>query len=198
MRHFRKAAVGVSVWACLDERIPRGASLSLIAFSRPGLQPRCRKSHEGTGSVRFVSVPNFFDNSSVRFGSVWKIKIPFRRSSACVFSEASWLGPVRFSFRVRFRPVPELNGSVRFGSAGPVWIHSLLKSSRTSLLPTRLRQSPLGVLRAFTPPSRVGGPAGRAGRLAARQRAQGSSLGAMAAHSGCRERPPSRIKEVVA
>ena len=36
---------------------------------------------------------------------------------------ASWFGPVRFDsvrFRVLFRPVPELNGSVRFGVIGSV------------------------------------------------------------------------------
>ena len=36
---------------------------------------------------------------------------------------ASWIGPVRFGsvrFRVLFRPVPELIGSVRFGLAGSV------------------------------------------------------------------------------
>ena len=39
------------------------------------------------------------------------------------FPMVGWLGLVRFGsfrFRVRLRPVPELNGSVRFGSAGSV------------------------------------------------------------------------------
>ena len=48
--------------------------------------------HEGTGSVRFVSVPDF--------------------------SKINRSGSVRF--HVRFRPVPELNGSVRFGRFGSV------------------------------------------------------------------------------
>ena len=72
-------------------------------------------------SVRLVSVPDFskihrFD--SVRFG---QFIFPDRRGSACVFRTRSgsvWFGSVQC--RVRFRPVPELNGSVRFGSAGSV------------------------------------------------------------------------------
>ena len=52
---------------------------------------------------------------SVRFG---QLNFPVRRGSACGFLDASWLGSGRF--RVRFRPVPESNGSVRFGSAGSV------------------------------------------------------------------------------
>ena len=76
---------------------------------------------EGNGSVRFVSVPDFSKINrfgSVRFGNVF---FPVRRGSACVFRTRR--GSVRFGsvrFRVRFRPVPELNGSVRFGSAGSV------------------------------------------------------------------------------
>ena len=65
-------------------------------------------------SVRFVSVPDFsriHRNGSVRFG------IFITRFGLC-FSDASRLGPVRFgSFP---RPVPELNGSVRFGRFGSV------------------------------------------------------------------------------
>ena len=76
---------------------------------------------EGNGSVRFVSVPDFSKINrfaSVRFGNVF---FPVRRGSACVFRTRR--GSVRSGsvrFHVRFRPVPELNGSVRFGSAGSV------------------------------------------------------------------------------
>ena len=74
---------------------------------------------EGTGLVRFVWVPDF--SKIIRFGSVrfGQLHFPVRRGSACVFRTRR--GSVRFGsvrFRVRFRPVPELNGSVRFGSAG--------------------------------------------------------------------------------
>ena len=57
-------------------------------------------------------------------GSVWfvsAIHFPVRCGSACVFRTCH--GLVRFgsaSGSGRFRPVPELNGSVRFGSAGSV------------------------------------------------------------------------------
>ena len=91
-------------------------------------QPRRSELQEGTGSVRFVSVLEFLDNSSVRFGSVrfGKLVFPVRRGSACVFRTrrgSVWFDSVRF--RVRFRPVPEFNGSVRFGRFGPV-SHSFL------------------------------------------------------------------------
>ena len=69
------------------------------------------------GSIRFGS--GLFEKSSVRFPSVRTIKFP---GSACVCR--SRRGSVRFGsvrFRSRFRPVPELNGSVRFGLAGSVW-----------------------------------------------------------------------------
>ena len=90
---------------------------------------------EGTGSVRFVSVPDFSKNprlfgsirfGSVRFGSVrfGKLYFPIRRGSACVFwTRRGSVDPVRFGsvlLLVRFWPVPELHGSVRFGLAGSV------------------------------------------------------------------------------
>ena len=87
-----------------------------------------RLIQEGTSSVRLVSVPDFsFENSSVRFGSVrfgsvrfGQNILPIRCDSACVFrTRRGTVGSVRF--RVRFRPLPELNGSVRLGSAGSVW-----------------------------------------------------------------------------
>ena len=73
---------------------------------------------------RFISVRKLFFPGSTRFG--------------LRFSDASWLGPVRFAssiqfpevslsgFRVRFRPIPELTGSVRFGRFGSV-SYSFLK-----------------------------------------------------------------------
>ena len=76
---------------------------------------------EEPGSVRFVSVTDFstIDRfSSVRFG---KFIFPVRRGSACVVRTRR--GSIRFvsvRFRVRFRPVPEFNGLIRFGSAGSV------------------------------------------------------------------------------
>ena len=95
-------------------------------FSR-GEVPR----KHGIGSVRFVSVPDFFRKiiGSVRFGS----DNSFSRFDAV---RPSFFGRVvarsgSVRFRVRFRPVPELNGSVRFGSAASVrflipsrWIES--------------------------------------------------------------------------
>ena len=70
---------------------------------------------EGTGSIRFVSVPDSFWKfiGSVRFGSMNSF-FRVQRSSACAFRTRR--GSVRFGsvrFRVRFRPVPELNGLVR-------------------------------------------------------------------------------------
>ena len=72
---------------------------------------------EGTGSIRFVSVPDF--SKVHRFGSVGfgNLFVPVRCGSACVFRSrrvSVRFGSVRF--RVRFRPVPEFIGSVRFGS----------------------------------------------------------------------------------
>ena len=71
------------------------------------------------GSIRFGS--GLFDNSSVRFGLVRKITFPGSTRFGLLFWMRS--GSVRFGsvrFRVRFRPIPEFNGSVRFGSAGSV------------------------------------------------------------------------------
>ena len=68
--------------------------------------------------VRFASVPDFSKINrfgSVRFGN---FKFPGSTPFGLHFSDASWLGSVRF--RVRFRPIPELNGSVRFGRFGSV------------------------------------------------------------------------------
>ena len=67
---------------------------------------------EGTGSVRFVSVP---DCSKInRFGSVRKLICPGSTLFGLRFSDASWLGPVRFgSFP---RPVPAGSGIKRLGS----------------------------------------------------------------------------------
>ena len=76
-----------------------------------------RKEPVRFDSFRFRTFRQFI--GLVRFGSDKEISV--RRGSACVFRTCR--GSVRFSavrFRVRFRPVPELNGSVRFGSAGSV------------------------------------------------------------------------------
>ena len=75
------------------------------------------------GSIRFGS--GLFESSSVRFGSVWFGTFSFSGPTrfGLRLSDASWLGLVRFGsirFHIRFRPVPDLNGSVRFGSAGSV------------------------------------------------------------------------------
>ena len=79
-----------------------------LGLMAPTKQPvsvlRFSMLHEGTGSVRFGS-----DN------------FPVRRGSACAFRTRC--GSVRFGsvrFRFRFRPVPELRDSVRFGSVRPV------------------------------------------------------------------------------
>ena len=95
------------------------------------LHPRDRSAHrnsddverflqEGTGSVRFVSVPDFSKIhrfGSVRFGS--ENIFPGSTRFGLRFSDASWLGPVRFGSVPC--PVPassriKLFGSVRFGS----------------------------------------------------------------------------------
>ena len=74
---------------------------------------------EGTGSVRFVSVPDF--SNTYRFGSVRKNNILGSTRFGLRFWDSSWLGLVRFgSFP---RPVPagsEIKrfGSVRFGRVG--------------------------------------------------------------------------------
>ena len=96
--------------------------------------------HE-TGSVRFVSVPDF-ENCSVRFGLA--IYLSGSMWFGLRFVNASWFGPVRF--RLRFRPVPELSGSVRFGSAGPVrfLIPSCLPGAREAA-DERCRDQPQGV-----------------------------------------------------
>ena len=68
---------------------------------------------EGTGSVRFVSVPDFSKINrfgSVRFGNYF----PGSTRFGLRFSDASWLGPVRFGSVPR--PVPAGSGIKRFGS----------------------------------------------------------------------------------
>ena len=65
-------------------------------------------------SVQDFSKINRF--GSLRFG---KSHFPVRLGSACVVRTRRGsvrMGSVRF--RIRFRPVPEFNGSVRFGSVG--------------------------------------------------------------------------------
>ena len=74
---------------------------------------RCQ---EGTGSVRFVSVPDF--SKIHRFGSVCfgYLCFPVRRGSACVFRTR--LGSVRFGSVPR--PGPAGSRINRFGSVRPV------------------------------------------------------------------------------
>ena len=71
---------------------------------------------EGTGSVRFVSVP---DSSTIhRLGSVRERMFPGSMRFGRRFSDATWLGPVRFgSFLC---PVPAGSRIKRFGSVRPV------------------------------------------------------------------------------
>ena len=83
---------------------------------------RVAAHQEGTGSVRFDSVPelsNIHRFSSVRFG---KSIFPVRRGSACVFRTRS--GPVRFGSVPR--PVPAGSRITRFGSVRPVRFGVLL------------------------------------------------------------------------
>ena len=71
------------------------------SWASPGRPPAQRQ--EGTGSVRFVSVPDFLTNN--RFGSVWFGNSFFRFYA------------VRPAF---FGRVVARSGSVRFGSAGAI------------------------------------------------------------------------------
>ena len=66
------------------------------------------------GSTRFGS--GLFENSSVRFRS--EKTFPGSTWFGLRFSEASWLGPVRFGSVPR--PVPAGSGINRFGSAASV------------------------------------------------------------------------------
>ena len=87
----------------------RGPGPSPGRDERTGVFSECQ---EGAGSVRFVSVPDF--SKIVRFGSVWKLYFPGSTRFGLRFSDASWLGPVRFgSFP---RPVPAGSRIQRFGS----------------------------------------------------------------------------------
>ena len=69
----------------------------------------------------FVSVPDFSEIHCFGVVRLGQICFPVRRISACAFRTRR--GSVRLGsarFRVQFRQVPELNGSVRFGSADSV------------------------------------------------------------------------------
>ena len=95
----------------------------------------------GAGSVRFVSVPDFFKNDrfgSVRFGS--ENQIPGSTRFGLRFSDVSWLGPVRFgSFP---RPVPagsriKLRGSVRPVRFGFLFLPAIITTiSRIAIITT--------------------------------------------------------------
>ena len=97
---------------------------------------------EGTGSVRFVSVPDLSQIN--RFGLVRKIRFPGLTRFGLRFSGPSWRGPVRFGSFPRTVPagsiINELHGSVRFGSVrfgsvGSVWF--LIPSCQSSILSTQ-------------------------------------------------------------
>ena len=97
-------SVGTPVWRHVQRRVER-------ASQSPG--------RNWFGSIRFGS-RLFFNNSSIRFGSVRTINFPVSTRFGLRFSGASWLSPVWFGLVPR--PVPELNGSVRFASVS----HSFL------------------------------------------------------------------------
>ena len=80
---------------------------------------------EGACSIRFVSVPCFSRINrfgSVRFGS--ETLCSGSTQFGLLFSDASWLGPVRFGSVPR--PVPAGSGIKRFGSVRPVRFGFLL------------------------------------------------------------------------
>ena len=107
----------------LSRLLPAAGLPGPAASTRPQLSRRSREtrstSHtfrEGTGSVRFVSVPDF--SKSHRFGSVRKNSFLGSTRVGLRFSDASWLGPVRFlSVSGSGR---SQNSTVGFGSAGSV------------------------------------------------------------------------------
>ena len=79
--------------------------------------PKKWQAPEGTGLVRFVSVPDFSSRIN-RFGSVRTKTIPGSTRFGLRFSDASWLGPIRFGSVPR--PVPAGSRINRFGSVRPV------------------------------------------------------------------------------
>ena len=88
---------------------------------------------EGTGSVRFVSVPDFSTINwfgSVRFGQIF---VPVRRGSAAFFERVvARSGSVRFvsaSSSGRFRNSTVRFGSVRFSRFGSVSYSFLIRRS---------------------------------------------------------------------
>ena len=86
---------------------------------------------KGTGSVRFVSVP---DISTInQFDSVRKTNCPGSTRFGLCVSDASCLGPGRFgSFP---RPVPAGSRMKQFGSIRPVWFGFLFLSANKNQLP---------------------------------------------------------------
>ena len=96
--------------------------LTEAGVASPLLEPNMPSMQSGTGSVRFVLVPDFSKINrfgSVRFGSVRKLFFPGSTRFGLRFSDAAWLGPVRFGLFPR--PVPAGSRitwfvSVRFGS----------------------------------------------------------------------------------
>ena len=89
--------------------LPRGSAEQTNLTCSADYGPFLISGRNQFGSIRFGS--GLFENSSVRFGSVRKNRFPGSTRFSLRCSDSLWLGPVRF--RVRFRQVPELNGSVR-------------------------------------------------------------------------------------
>ena len=107
--------IRIHIWGFYFVRVMKFHSRSL------GLLSRCECIMLIAGRNRFGSVPDFFENSSVRFGSVRfgsvrTIQFPGSTRFGLCFSDSSWLGPVRFGSVPR--PVPAGSEIKRFGS---VW-----------------------------------------------------------------------------
>ena len=120
---------GRTAYGCLFTYFPCGARLTPCwQTSAPGSAPTCTSwtlaqltGRNRFGSIRFGS--GLFENLSVRFASVRKITFPASTRFGLRFSDASWLGPIRFGSIPR--PVPAGSrikrfGSVRFGSVRSV------------------------------------------------------------------------------
>ena len=105
--------------SCSPGETPARQNSNLLQRPNPQIP---RSGRNRFGSIRLGS--GFFENRSVRFGSVRKFSFPGSTRFGLRFSDASWLGPVRFgsaSGSGRFQ-----NYTVRSGSAGSVrfLIHS--------------------------------------------------------------------------
>lgn len=109
-----------------------GGMVRVLVSQAPGPFKAARGSCHSKEPVRFGSVPHFSKNNrfgSVRFGNSFSGSTRF----GLRFSDASWLGPVRFGsvrFRVRFRPVPEFIVSVRPVRLGFLFLPSCCQTVR--------------------------------------------------------------------